>query len=579
MNLTLPKPRSLETRVLLVTLAVFLLDIWSLAFYASRLLQTGDMQTHIILVSGLLTMLTCGLIWWMLKRQFAPLKAAMKTVAAIPADSSSLQPLPNSGHDEISELVSGFNRLLNSMAQQKEAQQNQILLLQSGLAQQQESHKTLQLEKAQLEKEIEEHQATQQSLAEQLQALKEHTSKRESEITAHAAILESRTRIEEQLQQSRKIEALGLLAGRVAHDFNNIIAAIMGYGEILLRLLPDGKACDNATQILKATERATELTGGLLAFSSKQLLNLERLDINQLGADYSNLLQQVLGEEIELVMVYHPIPLYLMLDRSQIKQVLMNLAANARSAMPGGGKLTISISSTILDNDFITRQGYGNPGYHALIRVSDTGSGLDKETVLRIFEPFYTITATGKSFGLDLSKVHGIIAQHLGFIHCSSDHDVGTTFAIYLPLSDAPVDTSVPLSETEAHSPRGNETILLAEDDDMLMEITTLHLESSGYRVLQAYNGVDAVEIFKNNPDKIDLVMLDAVMPKMTGKQAWNEISALRPGVKACFLSAYTNEIISGKLAVDFSIPFISKPVLSKTLLRKVRDILDGKTF
>jgi CheY-like chemotaxis protein len=351
----------------------------------------------------------------------------------------------------------------------------------------------------------------------------------------------------------------------------------MGYGDLLLGGLPEGKMHDNAIQILKASERAADLTKGLLAFSRKQAFNLEIAEINQLVTNNCKFLQRVIGEDIELVANYHPSPIYVLLDRSQIQQVLMNLATNARDAMSSGGKLTLRISAEILDDAFIAAQGYGNSGVHAVIRVSDSGSGMTMETVERVFEPFFTTKEKGKGTGLGLSIIHGIIAQHNGFIRCKSRPGEGTTFTIYLPVCEICDDALAPGIETEKASLRGNETILLAEDDEMLLEITANSLESKGYKVIRACDGIEAVALFSENADEIKLVLLDAIMPKMTGKQAWDEIKELRPDVKACFVSGYTNEIITGKLAVDFSVPFVSKPVMPDILLKKVRDILDGQ--
>jgi CheY-like chemotaxis protein len=293
-------------------------------------------------------------------------------------------------------------------------------------------------------------------------------------------------------------------------------------------------------------------------------------------ADNCKFLKRIIGEDIELIATYTAQPLFVLIDRIQIQQVLMNLVTNARDAMPGGGKLSISIVAKLIDDKFITSHGAGKPGCHAIVRVSDTGTGIPKETVERIFEPFFTTKEEGKGTGLGLSMIHGTIAQHGGFILCNSVLGAGTTFSIYLPASEGSETISSSAAMGDKNSLRGSETILLAEDDRMLMDITTNNLELRGYRVLQARDGAECVKIFKNRADEIDLVILDAIMPKMTGKQAWEVIRSIRPDVKACFVSGYTNAIISGKAAVDYSVPFISKPVLPENLLRKIRDILDG---
>ena len=444
------------------------------------------------------------------------------------------------------------------------------LLLEEEMAEHQRMNEALQEKTIELEGQIEERESVQQNLEEQTTALEE-------EITERLRIEEEHLQLEEQLRQSQKMEAIGLLAGGVAHDFNNILSVIMGYGELLTNQLPEGKLQDNAGQILKATERAAELTKGLLAFSRKQNFYLERTNINQLVADNCKFLKRVIGEDIELTTSFPTSQLVVSVDRTQIQQVLMNLATNARDAMLSGGKLTVSIVLKNIDEDFVSLQGYGNVGRHAVIRVSDTGTGMKKETAERIFEPFFTTKEEGKGTGLGLSMIHGTIAQHNGFITCNSVLGQGTTFSIYLPLCDGFESTADAVNMVGKDPLNGSETILLAEDDIMVMDITTHHLESRGYRVLQARNGVEAVEIFKNRGDEIDLVILDAIMPKMTGKQAWELIRSMRPDVKSCFVSGYTHEVISGKVAVDYSVPFLSKPIKPETLLRKVREILDGE--
>jgi signal transduction histidine kinase/CheY-like chemotaxis protein len=471
-----------------------------------------------------------------------------------------------------SELSVANSQLRNELALREKIEADlheKAILLEAEMAEHQIMNETLQEKTIELEMQIEEREAVQQSLEEQTAAL-------EDEIAERLRIEEEHSRLEEQLRQSQKIEAIGLLAGGIAHDFNNILSVIMGYCELLLHNLSEGKDHDNAAQIIKATERATELTRGLLAFSRKQNFHLERTDINLLVAENCKFLQRVIGEDIELSATYMALPLFVMIDRSQIQQVLMNLATNARDAMPAGGKLSISIVSKFIDDNFIAHHGSGHPGCHAIVRVSDTGTGIAKESIERIFEPFFTTKEEGRGTGLGLSMIHGTIAQHNGFILCNSILGQGSTFSIYLPASEGCENISASASMDDKNSLRGSETILLAEDDQMLMDVTTNNLELRGYRVLQAHDGAECVEIFKSRADEIDLVILDAIMPKMTGKQAWEAIRSVRPDVKACFVSGYTNAIISGKAAVDNSVPFVSKPVLPEKLIRKIRDILDG---
>jgi signal transduction histidine kinase/CheY-like chemotaxis protein len=469
------------------------------------------------------------------------------------------------------ELKSANNRLYKELAQRKvieAALHEKAQLLETEMGEHQIANEALQVKTLELESQIEEREAVQQNLEEQTAALEE-------EINERLRIEEEHLQLEEQLRQSQKMEAIGLLAGGVAHDFNNILSVIMGYSELLINRLTEGKEHDNAVHILKATERAAELTKGLLAFSRKQNVVLERTDIIKLVDDNCTFLKRIIGEDIKLITTYPVTPLFVSVDRAQIQHVFMNLATNARDAMPSGGELTISVDSINIDDTFIALYGGRKLGLHTVIRVSDTGTGIKKEMVGRIFEPFFTTKEKGKGTGLGLSMIHGTIAQHNGFILCNSKLGQGTTFSIYLPINGEHEENTAPAAVVEEYSRKGSETILLAEDDQMLMEITSNHLETRGYRVLKACDGSEAVDIFKVHGNEIDLVILDAIMPKMNGKQAWEAIHAMRPEVKACFVSGYTNEVMSGKIAVDYSMPFISKPIMPEALQQKIREILD----
>ena len=442
-------------------------------------------------------------------------------------------------------------------------------LLENEMVERQKAHDALQEKTVELEEEIEERETVQLSLEEQTTFL-------EAEIAERTRSEEEHALLHDQFLQAHKMEAVGLLAGGIAHDFNNLLSVIMGYGELLMRELPEGKSNEHASHILQAALRAAELTKGLLAFSRKQSFNLETTDIIRLVSDNCTFLRRVIGEDIDLVTAFPATPLYLTVDRSQLQQVLMNLATNARDAMPTGGALSISISSKQLDDRFIAPFGYGKPGRYAVIQVSDNGTGMDMDTVARIFEPFFTTKEEGRGTGLGLSMIHGIIAQHNGFIRCSSEPGRGTVFTIYLPLCDAAAQAAGVDGQPGDDIPRGSETILIAEDDRMLMELTTSYLEENGYTVFQAFDGAEAVELFAQRKGEIDLVLLDAIMPKMTGKQVWDCICELRTDVKGCFVSGYTTDIINGKVGIDYSLPFISKPVFPRVLLQKIREILDG---
>ncbi len=480
------------------------------------------------------------------------------------------------------------NRDITDRKRAEEALHLQTMLLEQEMAERQKAHEALYAKTAALEQEILERQVAQQNLEEQTvvleqeieerqvvqQNLEEQTVALELEIDERKRVEQESLELREQLLHSQKMEAIGLLAGGVAHDFNNILTVILGYGEILAMKLQETGEREKAVQIVRAAERAAELTKGLLAFGKKQAFNLTIRDINQLVAENGSFLKRVIGEEIELATELSPEPLNVMMDSSQIQLVLMNHATNAREAMPEGGKLTIGVERLTLDEDFIALQGRGTPGPYALIRVQDTGCGMSKETTRRIFEPFFTTKGMGT--GLGLAITHGIVSQHNGFIRCESEQGKGTTFFIYLPIAGAE-SVAVAAGSGDGFSiPRGSETVLLAEDDPFLMEMTTGCLEANGYKVLQAEDGAKAVELFQRHREDIDLVVLDAIMPKLTGKQAWSQITALRPEVKGLFVSGYTNDIISGKVAIDYSVPFIGKPLKPSAFLRKVREVLDG---
>ncbi len=556
--------------------------------------QQLDVYTDTSIIS-LLIALSVGLF---LRKQLTPLKQTANLLHQMANEQAMPQSIPVVGAPEIRTLFESFNILHDKLAKKDAAREQaekalqernsqleremverrrieedlheQTVMLEEEMAKRQQLNEELHLKTVDLESEIEERETTQRYLEEQTIILEE-------EIVERTRIEAEHTQLEEQLLQSQKMEAIGLLAGGVAHDFNNILSVIMGYGDLLSSRLPEGKDQENALQILRASERAAELTRGLLAFSRKQTFNLEATDICQLVDENVKFLRRVIGEDIELLVAYPATSLEILVDRSQIQQVLMNLATNARDSMSTGGKLTIGISSILIDGDNVAKYCNETQGYYALIQVIDNGTGMSKETAGRIFEPFFTTKDKEKGTGLGLSMVHGIIAQHNGFILCSSEIGRGTTFSIYLPLCNTCECPAVPQEVEAAISLHGNETILLAEDDAMVMEITTYHLEANGYRVLQARDGVEALELFKKQSDEIDLVLLDAIMPKMTGKMAWDNIKAIRPDAKACFISGYTADVISGKIAVDYIIPFLRKPVLPEVLLKKVREILDSK--
>jgi PAS domain S-box-containing protein len=379
--------------------------------------------------------------------------------------------------------------------------------------------------------------------------------------------------LENQLRHAQKMEALGTLAGGVAHDFNNILTVIMGFCSLTSRQLDrETPLRHNLDQIMTASERALTLTNSLLAYSRKQARNPKPVELNANIRKTEKFLARLIGEEIELVTTLAGEDIVVMADSGQLEQVLMNLAANARDAMARKGCLVIGIRKLEIDGGFVRRHGYGKPGTYALISVSDTGTGMDKGTREKIFEPFFTTKQTGHGTGLGLSIVYGIVKQHDGFINVYSEPGKGTTFNIYLPVVQASEETPV---RVEQRIQGGTETILLAEDDDGVRALVQIILADSGYRVIEARDGEDAVEKFRESGGAIDLLVLDVVMPKKNGKETLAEICALHPGTKAIFMSGYTADIIDKIGLVEAGLPLLNKPLLPNELLAKVREMLD----
>lgn len=384
-------------------------------------------------------------------------------------------------------------------------------------------------------------------------------------------------KLEAQLAQAQKMEAVGLLAGGVAHDFNNILTAIIGYANLAQMGLDQGSPLRHyIQQILEASQRAVALTQSLLAFGRKQTMNLKVLDLNELVRRFQHLLRRLLREDIELKIATTEGGISVLADQGQIEQVLMNLITNARDAMPEGGRITIETNIVHLDGHFIEAHGYGRPGAYGLISVTDTGIGMDEATRRRIFDPFFTTKESGKGTGLGLAMVYGIVKKHEGFINVYSEPGRGTTFKIYLPL-----DSSVPLSLKDAaaayeDAPTGSETILVAEDDKALLDLARIMLERLGYTVITAVDGADAVEKFMNGRDKIELVILDGIMPRMNGKDAYLRIKGISPDIKAIFMSGYAEDIFTKDGIPQGEAAFLQKPVSPMDLARKVREVLGG---
>jgi PAS domain S-box-containing protein len=399
------------------------------------------------------------------------------------------------------------------------------------------------------------------------------------ELTAAIETLQDITegkRLEEQLRQSQKIEAVGQLAGGVAHDFNNIISAIVGYAHLaLMKLTPNDMLRGSLEQILQASDRATTLTQSLLSFSRKQLMNPKPNNLNEIVKRQEKFLKRLIREDIEITTTCAADDPTIFADSGQIEQVLMNIVTNARDAMPKGGHISIRTETIHMHEDFIEAHGYGREGKYALLLISDTGEGMNEETRVRIFEPFFTTKEQGKGTGLGLSMVYGIVKQHDGFINVYSEPTRGTTFKIYLPLFKQVVEEN----RIETHLPQikgGSEMILVAEDDVTLRKLTSTILRNYGYNVIEAVDGEDAVTKFGKNSNDVQLVILDGIMPKKNGKEAYEEIRIIHPTVKTIFVSGYAEDIVSKEGLLEPDIDFILKPLTPSVLLQKVRGVLDA---
>ena len=382
-------------------------------------------------------------------------------------------------------------------------------------------------------------------------------------------------RLEEQVRHSQKLESIGQLAAGISHDFNNILTAIIGYSNLLTMKRKEDELTKNyANQILVLSEKAANLTHGLLAFSRKQIISPRPVDINEIIKRVEKILTRVIGETIELKTHLFDKALIVNADSIQIEQILINLATNARDAMPNGGSLSISTGQTEIDNKFINTHGYGDVGKYALLSVSDTGAGIDEEAKKKIFEPFYTTKEVGKGTGLGLSIAYGIIKQHNGYINVESEIGKGTTFSIYLPLTEESVDKETPTTTTTTIPIGGTETVLLSEDEAAVRTVTKSLLEEFGYKVIEAVNGEDAVTKFKENKDEIQLLVFDVIMPKKNGIEAYEEIKKMKNDIKILFLTGYAKDIIEAKGISEKDATFVSKPVSPNEFLKKLREIV-----
>ncbi len=396
------------------------------------------------------------------------------------------------------------------------------------------------------------------------------------DLTARRKAEAAHSKVEEQFRHAQKMEAVGRLAAGVAHDFNNMLSVILSYsGLAILDLEPGNPMRDDMEEIRAAGRRASELTGQLLAFSRQQVLQPQVLDLNASVAGMDRMLRRLVGEDVELTVVGAPALGRVLADPGQIEQVIMNLALNARDAMPDGGKLTIETANVELDAAYVSAHVGVAPGAYVVIAMSDTGTGMDAATRARIFEPFFTTKPVGKGTGLGLATVFGIAQQSGGHIGVYSEPEHGTTFKIYLPRTDKAAETPRPVGLRETL--HGSETILIAEDEDQVRAVMCSILRRYGYRVLETSNGDDALAVSDGFANEIPLLLTDVVMPRMSGRKLAEALELRRPGMKVLYASGYTDEAIVRHRVLEAGVAFLQKPFTAEGLLGKVRQVLDGK--
>ncbi|MCH9038749.1 MAG: response regulator [Chloroflexi bacterium] len=398
-----------------------------------------------------------------------------------------------------------------------------------------------------------------------------HSIERKALEREHAAL-------EEQLLQAQKLESIGQLAGGIAHDFNNLMTPIIGYAQMGLTTLPEEyRERVYLEEILKAADRATNLIQQLLAFSRRQVVELQVIDLNSLLVNIDMMLQRLIGEDVELVILPSENLGAVKVDPTQIEQVVVNLAVNARDAMPEGGTLIVETSNIEFGEEELKNHPDMAAGPYVMFAVSDTGHGMSEEVKAHLFEPFYTTKEKGKGTGLGLSTCYGIIAQNKGYIWVYSEIGSGTTFKIYLPSSDViPQGTERPSGAKSNELPRGSETVLLVEDEEQVRELAARVLRQQGYTVLQASNGVEALSIASRHADgEIDLLLTDVVMPLIGGRELSIKLRDIHPNVRVIYTSGYTDEAVIRHGMLKPGTDFVQKPYSLAGLTQKIRSVLD----
>ena len=381
-------------------------------------------------------------------------------------------------------------------------------------------------------------------------------------------------RLEQRSVEAERMEAIGRLAGGVAHDFNNLLTVIHGYASVL-RERADGHGGEELAEIVHAAEQAAALTRQMLAFSRRQVMHAKVLDLNEIVAGMQSMLQRIIGDDVSVGVRFEQGVAAVAADRAQIERVILNLAANARDAMPEGGRLTIETANVELDEDHVRRHGEGSPGPHVMLAISDTGSGMSAEVRRHLFEPFFTTKPVGVGTGLGLATVFGVVKQSGGSIYLYSEESSGTTFKIYLPAV-APAEALAAPPAAEPASARGTETVMVVEDDERVQELVRIMLEASGYDVLVVTGAAEAEGICAERRDDIALVLTDVVMPDVNGRALAERIAAVSPATRILFMSGYSDEAVHHNGVIRPDAAFLEKPFSARTLTRKVRETLDA---
>jgi two-component system, cell cycle sensor histidine kinase and response regulator CckA len=397
------------------------------------------------------------------------------------------------------------------------------------------------------------------------------------DVTERKLMEQEQSKLRDQLQQAMKMEAIGRLAGGLAHDFNNLLTGITGNADLaLMDLAPSDPLAATLREITKAAQSAATLTRQLLAFSRKQIIEPRVLNLNDLIANLQKMLTRLIGEDVDLRIVLGDDPESVKLDPGQFEQVIVNLAINARDAMPDGGTLVIETANVELGQGYCESHAEAVPGRYAMLAVSDTGMGMGKEVLSHLFEPFFTTKPKGKGTGLGLATIYGTVRQAGGTIEVYSEAGKGTTFKIYVPCVREKATKWAPESRT-GDLPTGHETVLLVEDEELVRDLAERMLSRLGYEVLAARNGGEAFMIAETRKERIDLLLTDVVMPGMSGRELANRIAPLHPELKVLYTSGYTENIIVHHGVVDEGVSFIGKPYTAQGLARKLRDVLDGR--